>query len=105
MTIEERLKPYEAEIRTQMESVDWDAISDLNRLEAIGCELYEMAANLEDMGYPNTVTIAAVLMDGFRAHYLPKMNRGDGRHIANGFAQALMRSHIATNLDDEEDNE
>jgi hypothetical protein len=80
-------------IREEIESIDW---------EAIGCELYERAADLERMGNENTVAVAAVLMDGIRAHRLERMREGDGRTIANGFAQALMRAHIASKLDDKE---
>ena len=95
MTIDEQ-------IREQIEAIDWEAISDNNRLEAIGCELYNISETNEKIGgVDNAIAVVAAAMDGFRAHHLPKMNDGDGRAISNGFAQALMRAHIAEALDDE----
>lgn len=37
------------------ESIDWDAISDQNRIEDIGSTLYELASDLDKLGYEGTV--------------------------------------------------
>ena len=113
MTIEDKLKSYkptfatidEKKLREEIETIDWESINNENRLEAIGCTLYELAADLEHQGYENTVAVLAAVMDGFRAHNLPRMDEGDGRTIANGFAQALLRAHIAARLDEEDETE
>lgn len=93
----------EEQIRKEIESIDWDAIRDQNRMEAIGSELYGLAREIEDMGYEKTVATVAALMDGFKSHWLPRLG-DDSNHIANGFAHALMRDVVAT-LEKEGDTE
>lgn len=86
----------EQQIQAEIDAIDWDAITDQNRLRAIGAELYKYARTFEDLGYKNTVATVGAVMDGFWSNVPERMHRGDGGHIANGYARALMLDVIAT---------
>ncbi|MEX0797628.1 MAG: hypothetical protein WD274_13155 [Acidimicrobiia bacterium] len=92
----------EEQIRQEIDSIDWDAISDENRLRDIGKELYHYARSYEELGYENTVAVVASVMDGFQVNVPKHMRRDDGQHIAAGFARALMLNAAAT-LEPEEE--
>ncbi len=79
----------ERKIREEIESIDWDAIDDQNRLPSIGIELHENAAFLEQF-YPGTLGTVAGLMDGFAANVPNHMRRDEGHYIADGFAKAMV---------------
>lgn len=91
----------EEQIRKEIDSIDWEAIDRLNLVEGIGCELYHQARAIEDLGYEKTVATVAAIMDGFRAHHSHRLDSDVKRGVSNGFAQAVMRSVVAT-LEDEE---
>ncbi|MFP3881720.1 MAG: hypothetical protein ACLFWH_05315 [Actinomycetota bacterium] len=86
----------EEQIREEIESIDWDAIRDQNRLEDIGSELYDYAAHMDTYSdlYDGVyvVGIVAGIMDSFSANRSDRMRRGDGQHIAAGFAKAMVRA-------------
>lgn len=90
----------EQQIREEIESIDWDAIGDQNRLRDIGCELYENAAWIEEF-QPGTLGTVAGIMDGFSANVPKRMRRDDGKYIADGFAKAMVRAAANTVYKDE----
>ena len=83
-------------LREEIDSIDWESIDDQNRLEDIGCELYEQAewmttrSDLYDG--VDVVGIVAGIMDGFAVNHPRRMQRGDSNHIAAGFAKAMVRN-------------
>lgn len=86
-------------------SIDWDAITDQNSIEAIGSELFNQAHGLDALGYEGTVAIVAGIMDGFVAHQL---RIGDeAKKIAAGFGKAMVRAAANSRLaaDEQEDTE
>lgn len=99
----------EEKIRAEIESIDWDEISDQNRLRDIGCELYNYAVVMDTYpGYEgvDVLGVVAGIMDSFSANYPRKMGRYDGHYIADGFAKAMVRAAAnAAYKDEEEDTE
>ena len=100
---ERRPKTTDPGFEEWVNSIDWEAIDDQNRIEAIGSELYDLARVMEDGGYEGTVATIAGIMDGFTAHRLRIGD--DARRVAAGFAKAMVRAaaNELPHRDDEEE--
>lgn len=90
MTTEHRPQTSDPGFEEWVNSIDWDAIDDQNRIEGIGSTLHELAADLEALGYAGTVATVAGIMDGFTAHRLSIGD--DAKKVAAGFSKAMVRA-------------